>query len=128
MSAVLDYRNAKYQGRTNEQQLPEGLGLLLDHNYLLSMSQWRQGKAEGPTLLVFPDSTLFQGTIRDAFPSDFCTYHSRSSIIIHAVFSTDREIIVAFDDLVSKTIETVSINQECFQKLLAGDGNEKYLA
>jgi hypothetical protein len=36
---TIDYRNAKYHGHTLSNE-PEGLGIVLDHHYLLTISQW----------------------------------------------------------------------------------------
>jgi hypothetical protein len=41
---ILDYRNGKYQGTTTgAQMMRHGIGMMLDHNYLLSMASWKVG-------------------------------------------------------------------------------------
>lgn len=41
---ILDYRNGKYQGTTSGDQMTrEGIGMVLDHNYLFSISSWKGG-------------------------------------------------------------------------------------
>lgn len=41
---ILDYRNGKYQGQVQTGRLVrEGMGILLDHNYLCAIGMWKKG-------------------------------------------------------------------------------------
>jgi hypothetical protein len=45
---IIDYRNAKYQGIVNSNNINrDGVGLMLDHNYMLALATWRNGKIHG---------------------------------------------------------------------------------
>lgn len=45
---ILDYRNGKYQGTTKGlQMVRDGLGMILDHNYLFAIAAWKEGIADG---------------------------------------------------------------------------------
>lgn len=41
---ILDYRNGKYQGTTLGLNMTrDGIGMIMDHNYLLTIASWRAG-------------------------------------------------------------------------------------
>ncbi len=41
---ILDYRNGKYQGTTLGLNMTRnGIGIALDHNYLLTIASWKEG-------------------------------------------------------------------------------------
>ena len=81
---LYDFCNAKYQGETKS-NLPEGFGLLLDHNFTFVASQWTSGKINHPTLAVFNDSTIIYGDITNrgllAFSNPGCTIYLKDNRI-----------------------------------------------
>lgn len=56
-----DYLNGKYQGGAGPEQQWTGTGMLLDHNYLLTLATWEDSQVSGPCSLVFPDCSVFWG-------------------------------------------------------------------
>ncbi|CAM6002816.1 unnamed protein product [Sphagnum balticum] len=72
---ILDYRNGKYQGTTaGINMMRSGVGMVLDHNYLLGVGQWRNGQLEGAGFIIFPDGSLFCGFLRQTIPWRICSY------------------------------------------------------
>jgi hypothetical protein len=115
--ASLDYHNAKYHGNV-EQQEPRGLGLLLDHHYMLAISRWEYTKARGATTVLYPDGTLFQGQLQDSLPEELCTYFTKTGLVIYAFFSREGDILVAINSIQDSSIHFVKINRAVFQILM----------
>jgi len=66
---VIDYRNAKYQGMADGISINRnGVGVVLDHNYMLALAIWKSGKINGESLIIYPDSSLFYGEIKNKYP------------------------------------------------------------
>ena len=42
MQPVIDYRNGRYQGET-QNQLPHGVGFFIDKNFLFCIGEWLAG-------------------------------------------------------------------------------------
>ncbi len=59
-----DYRNARYQGRTVNNK-PEGIAIVIDINNLFCLSEWKGGKLNGPIFVVYPDSKIFCGRMKN---------------------------------------------------------------
>ena len=80
----IDYRNAKYQGyfQLNSQQR-EGVGMVLDRNYLLALAHWRGNQVQGSVFVLFPNGSLFYGQLSDGLPRGLCTFRSASGSYIH---------------------------------------------
>lgn len=64
MFEIRDFRNARYQGEMQNGQ-PNGIGIVIDYNYLFCLAEWKDGLIDGPTFIVFPDSRIFCGRIYD---------------------------------------------------------------
>lgn len=71
------YRNAKYQGFSYNSQ-KDGLGIILDVDFLFCLSNWKQDIAYGPCLIIFPNRDYLLGRIRDKKLQDICTYVTTS--------------------------------------------------
>jgi hypothetical protein len=54
---VIDYHNAKYQGMADSIPINRnGTGIVLDHNYMLALALWKNGKVDGESLIIYPDN------------------------------------------------------------------------
>jgi len=71
---------------------------------LFALSQWHLAEASGPSFIIFPDLTAFQGILSDSVPIGLCTYHTHSSTLIFALFGNEAVILVAFDEIATKTL------------------------
>ena len=60
----LDFRNGKFQGYANKNNL-NGFGFLLDENYTFIASNWNNNIINGPTFVIFEDSTMMYGSLKD---------------------------------------------------------------
>ena len=69
----LDFRNAKYQGFTKGKDI-DGLGIVLDIDYMFSLSHWKKDVPNGSTLIVFQNRDYLYGTIINKKLSDLCVY------------------------------------------------------
>ncbi len=83
MLETLDYRNARYQGEVKNEQ-PNGLGIIIDYNYLFCLAEWQDGRINGPTFIVFPDSRIFCGRIYNNQLSGLCSFYLQDRIQIFA--------------------------------------------
>ena len=59
---VIDFRNGRYQGQVYLNQ-PHGFGCFLTLNFALILAEWNQGKISGNTLIVYPNGSMFLGTV-----------------------------------------------------------------
>lgn len=86
---ILDYRNGKYQGTTTAPLMTrEGVGMVLDHNYLFAIAAWKQGVADGPALIVFPDCTLFFGFLKGKLPVGIGCYQVSGMAQIYSLIGS----------------------------------------
>ena len=42
MHPIIDFRNARYQGQIKN-QLPDGIGIMIDKNYMFCIGEWIAG-------------------------------------------------------------------------------------
>ena len=73
MYPVIDFRNGRYQGQTKN-QLPDGVGILVDKNFMFCVGEWVAGQIKGPALIFFPNGLVFSGQIAFKQPEQLCTY------------------------------------------------------
>jgi len=57
---LLDSRNTKYQGLINNDSF-NGIGIILDHLYTLSISTWKSSNLNGPSFTIFPNQEILFG-------------------------------------------------------------------
>jgi hypothetical protein len=62
MYTVIDFRNGRYQGQTKN-QLPHGLGIFINKDWLFCLGEWLSGELVGLAFLVFPSGKIFCGRI-----------------------------------------------------------------
>lgn len=73
MNPIIDFRNGRYQGQLKN-QLPHGIGIFIDKNYLFCLAEWIAGVVQGPALVVFPSGRIFSGHIKGKKADKICTY------------------------------------------------------
>lgn len=73
MYPIIDYRNCRYQGQIKN-NLPDGIGIILDANQMFCMAEWVAGEIKGPTAIVYPSGRTFCGHIQ---------YHKPESVNTH---------------------------------------------
>jgi hypothetical protein len=61
METVVDYRNAKYQGETNNQQHRNGFGILIDDDLSFYVSNWNDGKLNDDTMIYISHGKYIYG-------------------------------------------------------------------
>lgn len=86
MLGLIDYRNLRYQGEVHD-NLPHGLGILMDYNHLFCLAQWQRGKIVGPAFIVFPDSKIFCGRIRNNELDGLCCFYLQDKMQAFANYS-----------------------------------------
>lgn len=115
---IIDYRNGKYQGTTvGPQMTREGVGMILDHNYLLAIAAWRTGAADGPVLAVFPDCTLFYGFLKATLPVGIGCYQVAGKLQIYSSIGSGSEDLFVLDDCPSKTLILLAVGKKIMQRL-----------
>lgn len=73
MSAVIDFRNGRYQGEVRNKK-PHGLGAFFAADLTLTFAHWAEGKIEGKAIVLYYDGTVFCGTISNGLPISTCYY------------------------------------------------------
>ena len=73
MYPIIDFRNARYQGQSKN-ELPNGVGILLDKNQLFCLAEWNMGEIQGAAVVIFPSGKIFCGHIRKRQPQQLNTY------------------------------------------------------
>lgn len=73
MFPIIDFRNGRYQGQTKN-KLPDGVGILLDKNFMFLLAEWVAGEVKGPAVIVFPSGRTFCGHLDLRKPQQLCTY------------------------------------------------------
>jgi hypothetical protein len=86
MFEIRDYRNLRYQGETKD-NLPDGVGIAIDYNYLFCLAEWRRGKIDGAAFVVFPDSKIFCGRINNNQLDGLSSFYLQDRIQIFANYS-----------------------------------------
>lgn len=96
---IIDYRNGKYQGTTvGVQMTREGVGMILDHNYLFAIATWKQGFVDGPAIIVFPDCTMFYGFLKNRLPVGIGCYQVSAKLQIYSLIGSGEEDFFVLDD------------------------------
>jgi hypothetical protein len=129
-SGSRDYRNGKYQGGfSSGSGLREGIGLLLDHNYLLALARWRCSQVEGPLFLLFPDRSLFTGDLSESLPKGLCTFRTSSGSHIYCRFEQKGVSTFLFEDPLRQTLQAVKVGSSTLSTLISDrQTHEDYLA
>lgn len=73
MSAVIDFRNGRYQGEVRNKR-PHGVGAFFAADLTLTFAQWTDGRIEGKAIVLYSDGTVFCGTISNGLPASTCYY------------------------------------------------------
>jgi hypothetical protein len=115
---IIDYRNGKYQGTTTGPQMTrQGVGMVLDHNYLLAIAAWKEGCADGPVITVFPDCTIFYGFLKGKLPVGIGCYQVGGKLQIYSLISSGDEDQFVVDDVISKNMILFAVSKKIVQKL-----------
>ncbi len=61
ISELVDYPNGRYQGRTNNQQLRHGPGVLIDDDLTFFASNFQRDLLNGPTLIFLAHAQYIYG-------------------------------------------------------------------
>jgi len=86
MFNFIDYRNATYQGQTQDGK-PHGLGMLIDSQLMFLLAEFREGEIEGPVFIVFADCKIFCGRIRNKKLSGLCCFYIKDKMQIYMNYS-----------------------------------------
>ncbi len=115
---IVDYRNAKYQGTTaGARMVRSGVGMALDHNYLLALAAWRAGRVEGEALVVYPDNSLFAGRVQKALPAGLCTYQVSKKCKIYGSLGTGEEDLFVFEDSKARSLVFLGVGREVMRRM-----------
>jgi hypothetical protein len=60
----IDMRNAKFQGSIRN-STPDGLGIALNQDFLLALTNWKNEEPYGPSVIVFPSRNYLFGSIKN---------------------------------------------------------------
>ena len=61
MEALIDYRNARYQGSTSSQSLRDGFGILIDDDLSFYATNWSNGKINDGTVIYISHGKYIYG-------------------------------------------------------------------
>jgi len=86
MFNFIDFRNAVYQGQLQDGK-PHGLGILIDHQLLFMLAQFRYGEVEGPVFAVYPDCKIFCGQIKSKELSGLCCFFLKDRMRVFMNYS-----------------------------------------
>lgn len=73
MLPIIDFRNGRYQGETKN-HLPNGVGILFSTELIFVVAHWQDGAIAGRAIVIYPDATIFCGSIRQGRPEGVCFY------------------------------------------------------
>lgn len=115
---ILDYRNGKYQGTTvGSQMTRDGVGMVLDHNYLLAIAAWKEGYVDGEVIIIFPDCTIFYGFLKNKLPVGIGSYQVSGKLQIYSHIGNANEDLFVLDDNTNKTLILLAISKQIMEKL-----------
>jgi hypothetical protein len=60
----MDFRNAKFQGSIRDNMM-DGIGIILDNEYLISLTNWKNEMPYGPSLIIFPNRDYLFGKLKN---------------------------------------------------------------
>jgi hypothetical protein len=95
----------------------EGVGMLLDHNYLFAIANWRQGSVEGEVIVVFPDCSLFYGFLKNRLPVGIGCYQVTGKQQIYSFIGKGDEDLFVLDDNANKALILLAISRKNMEKL-----------
>jgi hypothetical protein len=61
-------------------------GIMVDYKNLFSLAEWKNGVIDGNCLVVFGDSKIFYGQIKNKNAVGICTYHLKDKSQIFCNF------------------------------------------
>jgi len=82
LTDILDYRNGKYQGPTTSNHQRHGLGIFIDDDLTFYISQWRQSKLNGPTLIYLSHGKYIYGEWKNNEPHGLNIYRSGDTVLL----------------------------------------------
>ncbi len=107
---IIDYRNGKYQGTTiAPNMVREGVGMILDHNYLFAIAAWKQGFADGPAFIAFPDCSIYFGFLKSKLPVGIGCYQVSGKAHIYSLIGTGEEDLFVLDDGFNKNMVLIAV-------------------
>jgi hypothetical protein len=95
----------------------EGVGMVLDHNYLFAIAAWKQGTADGPAFIVFPDCTLFFGFLKGKLPVGIGCYQVSGKTQIYSLIGSGEEDLFVLDDSFNKNMILIGVGRQIMQSL-----------
>lgn len=73
----IDMRNAKFQGSIKN-SLPDGIGIALNLDFLLALTNWNNQQPYGPSVIIFPSRNYLFGIIKNNKLEGLCSYLTAS--------------------------------------------------
>jgi len=64
--------------------MPNGLGIFLDSNYLLSLGLWKNGSIDGECLTISPNGNIFYGVLKHNWPVGMACSRLSNGKVIYA--------------------------------------------
>lgn len=116
MFPIIDFRNGRYQGETKN-QLPHGVGIFMDKNFLFCLGEWIAGEVRGHALVVYPSGRIFCGDIVGRTASQLATYELAEDHVQLVTFARTRrhneaEKLAAVLPLLGVVLEIDNTNPE----------------
>lgn len=88
----------------------DGIGLVLDHEYLLALTNWKNDNPYGPSLVIYPSRDYFYGKIKNKKPHEVCCFSKASGESLFFNFVNGVSDSLAYVDLKQNVIELAQSN------------------
>lgn len=82
MEALIDYRNARYQGDTNEKDARHGYGILIDDDLSFYASHWHEGRINASTVIYISHAKYIYGQWQDNEPQGLNVFRIGDTVVL----------------------------------------------
>jgi len=86
MFSFIDYRNAVYNGQTQDGK-PHGLGIIIDNQLLFLLAEFKHGEIEGAFFAVYADCKVFCGHLKNKELKGLCCFFLKDRMQVFMNYS-----------------------------------------
>lgn len=98
MEALIDYRNARFQGFTNSHSVRNGFGILIDDDLSFYASNWKDGKLNDDTVIYISHGKYIYGQWHENEPHGLNVFRIGDTVVLGEFDNGDliRKAIIIF--------------------------------
>lgn len=99
MEALIDYRNARFQGFTNVQSTRDGFGILVDDDLSFYATTWKDGKINDDTVIYISHGKYIYGQWQENEPHGLNVFRIGDTVVLGEFDNGDliRKAIIIFE-------------------------------